>query len=199
MLSSELSETQQQLAQKTDLATQLQRELTKTKMELQQGNEARRKEEGELRQMLHQSEVIRQSLLQQVERGSHELAATSGKLIHHQRVAAELRQYQTEVAHLQRRVRRRERGREELGRGGGDEDRERGEELGRGVGRRKRRGEELGRGVGRRKRRGEELGRGVGGDEEREGGRRRRGEEGWNKEGERGAGKCLQNATCNSR
>lgn len=119
MLSSELSETQQQLAQKTDLATQLQRELTKTKMELQQGHEAWRKEEGELRQMLHQSEVIRQSLLQQVERGSHELAATSGKLIHHQRVAAELRQYQTEVPHLQRRVRRRERGREELGRGGG--------------------------------------------------------------------------------
>ena len=119
MLSSELSETQQQLAQKTDLATQLQRELTKTKMELQQGHEAWRKEGGELRQMLHQSEVIRQSLLQQVERGSHELAATSGKLIHHQRVAAELRQYQTEVPHLQRRVRRRERGREELGRGGG--------------------------------------------------------------------------------
>ena len=112
MLSSELSETQQQLAQKTDLATQLQRELTKTKIELQQGHEAWRKEEGELRQMLHQSEVIRQSLLQQVERGSHELAATSGKLIHHQRVAAELRQYQTEVPHLQRRVRSRERERE---------------------------------------------------------------------------------------
>ena len=82
-------------------------------MELQQGHEARRKEEGELRQLLHQSEVIRQSLLQQVERGSHELAATSGKLIHHQRVAAELRQCQTEVAHLQRRVRRIERGRRE--------------------------------------------------------------------------------------
>ena len=137
MLSSELSETQQQLSQKTDLATQLQRELTKTKMELQQGHEAWRKEEGELRQMLHQSEVIRQSLLQQVERGSHELAATSGKLIHHQRVTAELRQYQTEVAHLQRRVRRRERGEE-----GWDEEREGGEERG-GEGRR---GEERGRG-----------------------------------------------------
>ena len=122
MLSLELSETQQQLSQKTDLATQLQRELTRIKMELQQGHEARRKEEGELRQLLHQSEVIRQSLLQQVERGSHELAATSGKLIHHQRVAAELRQCQTEVVHLQRRVRRIERGRREEE--GWDEERE---------------------------------------------------------------------------
>ena len=140
MLSSELSETQQQLSQKMDLATQLQRELTKTKMELQQGYDTWRKEEGELRQMLHQSEVIRQSLLQQVERGSHELAATSGKLIHHQRVTAELRQYQTEVAHLQRRVRRRERGGGEGKRGGmkkeggwrGEERGRRGEERERG-------------------------------------------------------------------
>lgn len=79
-------------------------------MELQRGREGWRREEGELRQMLNQSEVIRQSLLQQVERSSQELAAASGKLARHQHAATKLTQCQTEVAHLQRRVRRRRRG-----------------------------------------------------------------------------------------
>ena len=76
--------------------------------------------------MLNQSEVIRQSLLQQVERSSQELAAASGKLARHQHAATKLTQCQTEVAHLQRRVRRR---------GGGKKRREGSGERRRGGGR----------------------------------------------------------------
>ena len=103
MLSAELEHTQHQLLDKTELATRLQRELSEMRGEFQREAGSWREREAELKQNLHQSDVLRQSLIQQVERSSHELNSLSGRLTDHQSLARDLKMCQGELDALKRR------------------------------------------------------------------------------------------------
>lgn len=100
-LTLELTSTQQQLLKKTELATQLQRELTDTRAELQRGQSSWRQVEAEIRQSLEHSETLRQSLLRQVEHSNKELRNYSQKVSEQQEKLVKLSKYQSEVERLQ--------------------------------------------------------------------------------------------------
>ena len=103
VLSSELEQTQHQLLNKTELATRLQRELSEMRGEFQHEAASWREREAELKQSLHQSDFLRQSLIQQVERSSQELNSLSGRLTDHQLMARDLKSCQSELDSLRRR------------------------------------------------------------------------------------------------
>lgn len=104
MLSSELEHTQQQLLDKTELATRLQRELSELRGSLQRERAAWREKEAELKQNLHHGDALRQSLIQQVERVNQELNTLTSQLTDHQEVSRELKRCQSDLEGLQRRV-----------------------------------------------------------------------------------------------
>ena len=104
MLSTELEHTQQQVLDKTELATRLQREMSELRGQLQQETAAWREKEAELKQNLHHGDVLRQSLIQQVERSNQELDTLTGRLTDHQKMSREFKKYQLDLDGLQRRV-----------------------------------------------------------------------------------------------
>ena len=104
MLSSELEHTQTQLLDKTELATRLQREMSELRGEWQRGVASWRERETELKQNLHHGDVLRQSLIQQVERSSIELNSLSGRLTEQQKASREMEKLQTNLEGLKRHV-----------------------------------------------------------------------------------------------
>ena len=104
MLSSELEHTQTQLLDKTELATRLQREISELRGEWQREAASWREREAELKQNLHHGDVLRQSLIQQVERSNMELNSLSGRLTEQQKSTRELKKSQTDLEGLKRHV-----------------------------------------------------------------------------------------------
>ena len=102
MLSSELEHTQTQVLDKTELATRLQREISELRGEWQREAASWREREAELKQNLHHGDVLRQSLIQQVERSNLELNSLSGHLSEQQRVAREMKKSQNDLETLRR-------------------------------------------------------------------------------------------------
>ena len=102
MLSSELEHTQTQLLDKTELATRLQREISELRGEWQRETALWRERETELKQNLHHGDVLRQSLIQQVERSNMELNSLSGRLTEQQKTTRELKKSQTDLETLKR-------------------------------------------------------------------------------------------------
>ena len=102
MLSSELEHTQTQVLDKTELATRLQREISELRGEWQREAASWREREAELKQNLHHGDVLRQSLIQQVERSNLELNSLSGCLSEQQRVAREVKKSQNDLEALRR-------------------------------------------------------------------------------------------------
>ena len=102
MLSSELEHTQTQVLDKTELATRLQREISELRGEWQREAASWREREAELKQNLHHGDVLRQSLIQQVERSNLELNSLSGRLSEQQRVAREMKKSQNDLEALRR-------------------------------------------------------------------------------------------------
>lgn len=101
-LSTELEHTEHQLLDKTELATRLQRELSELRGEYQHQVASWREKETELKQSLHHGDVLRQSLIQQVERSNQELSTLSDQLAEHQKFPRELKQCQTDLERLKR-------------------------------------------------------------------------------------------------
>ena len=102
MLTSELDHTQHQLLNKTELATRLQRELSEQRGEFQREAASWREKEAELKQNLHHGDVLRQSLIQQVERSNQELSSLSSRLSDHQKMSREYQKCQLDLDSLKR-------------------------------------------------------------------------------------------------
>ena len=102
MLSTELEHTQTQLLDKTELATRLQREISELRGEWQREAASWREREAELKQNLHHGDVLRESLIQQVERSNAELNSLSGHLSEQQKTTRELKKSQNDLETLRR-------------------------------------------------------------------------------------------------
>ena len=99
-LSADLTQSQEKLLHKTELATNLQRELTETRSELQKGTSSWRQRENEMRQSLDQNEVLRQSLSKQIERLHQEVKEYSSRVSQQGEMSSELLYARSEIERL---------------------------------------------------------------------------------------------------